>query len=133
MELLCKEEVFKIIGACMEVHKELGSGFLEAVYHEALMIELNKKNIPFETNVRLKVNYKNQVLQKVYYADIICYDKIIVELKAMDGLVPEHYAQVINYLKATGYQLGLLINFGTKSLQYKKTYLHSLIRENSPN
>jgi len=133
MELLYKEEVFKIIGACMEVHKELGSGFLEAVYHEALMIELNKKNIPFETNVRLKVNYKNQVLQKVYYADIICYDKIIVELKAMDGLVPEHYAQVINYLKATGYQLGLLINFGTKSLQYKKTYLHSLIRENSPN
>ena len=64
MELLYKEEVFKIIGACMEVHKELGSGFLEAVYHEALMIELNKKNIPFETNVRLKVNYKNQVLQK---------------------------------------------------------------------
>ncbi len=125
MELLYKEEVFKIIGACMEVHKELGSGFLEAVYHEALMIELNKKNIPFETNVRLKVNYKNQVLQKVYYADIICYDKIIVELKAMDGLVPEHYAQVINYLKATGYQLGLLINFGTKSLQYKRLiYTH---------
>lgn len=125
MELLYKEEVFKIVDACMEVHKELGSGFLEAVYHEALMIELNKKNIPFETNVRLKVNYKNQVLQKVYYADIICYDKIIVELKAMDGLVPEHYAQVINYLKATGYQLGLLVNFGTKSLQYKRLiYTH---------
>ena len=120
MELLYKQEVFKIIGACMEVHKELGSGFLEAVYHEALMIELNKLDIPFETNVRLKVNYKNQILQKVYYADIICYDKIIVELKAMDGLVPEHYAQVINYLKATGFKLGLLINFGTKSLQYKR-------------
>ena len=120
MELLYKQEVFKIIGACMEVHKELGSGFLEAVYHEALIIELNKQDIPFETNVRLKVNYKNQILQKVYYADIICYDKIIVELKAMDGLVPEHYAQVINYLKATGFKLGLLINFGTKSLQYKR-------------
>ena len=120
MELIFKQEVFKIVGACMEVHKELGSGFLEAVYHEALMIELNKQNIPFETNVRLQVSYKNKILQKVYYADIICYDKIIVELKAMDGLVPEHYAQVINYLKATDFQLGLLINFGTKSLQYKR-------------
>jgi len=125
MELIFKQEVFRIIGACMEVHKELGSGFLEAVYHEALMIELNKQKIPFKTNVKLQVNYKNQTLQKVYYADIVCYDKIIVELKAMDGLIPEHYAQVINYLKATGYQLGLLINFGTKSLQYKRLiYTH---------
>ncbi len=120
MELLFKQEVFKIIGACMEVHKELGSGFLEAVYHEALMIELNRQNIPFETNVKLQVKYKNQQLQKVYYADIICYDNIFIELKAMDGLVPEHYAQVINYLKATGYKLGVLVNFGTKSLQYKR-------------
>ena len=104
----------------MEVHKELGSGFLEAVYHEALMFELNKQKIPFKTNVKLQVNYKNQILQKVYFADIICYDKIIVELKAMDGLVSEHEAQVINYLKATGFQLGLLVNFGASSLQYKR-------------
>ena len=104
----------------MEVHKELGSGFLEAVYHEALIYELNKQKIPFETNAKLQIEYKNQLLHKVYYADIICFDKIIVELKAMDGLVPEHEAQVIYYLKATGYQLGLLVNFGTKSLQYKR-------------
>jgi len=104
----------------MEVHKELGSGFLEAVYREALMIELNKQNIPFETNVKLQVSYKDRLLKKVYFADIICFDKIIIELKAMDGLISEHEAQVINYLKATGFDLGLLINFGAKSLQYKR-------------
>lgn len=120
MELIYKEEAYKIVGACMEVHKELGSGFLEAVYHEALMYELNKQNIPFATNVKLQVQYKNIQLHKVYYADIICYDKIIVELKAIDGLISEHEAQVINYLKATGFKLGILVNFGTKSLQYKR-------------
>lgn len=120
VELIFKEEAYKITGACMEVHKELGSGFLEAVYHEALRLELKRQGIPFETNVKLKVSYKNQLLNKVYYADLICYNKIIIELKAMDGLVPEHEAQVINYLKATGYDLGILINFGTKSLQYKR-------------
>lgn len=120
MDLVYKEEAFNIIGACMEVHKELGSGFLEAVYHEALMHELNERKIPFQTNVKLQVSYKKLVLNKVYYADLICYDKIIIELKAMDGLTSEHESQVINYLKATGYQLGLLINFGTKSLQYKR-------------
>jgi GxxExxY protein len=120
MELIYKQEAYDIIGACMEVHSELGSGFLEAVYHEALMMELNKRKIPFETNVKLQVTYKGKTLHKVYYADIVCYDKIIVELKAMDGLIPEHEAQVINYLKATGYQLGLLVNFGAESLQYKR-------------
>lgn len=120
INLIYKEEAYKVIGACMEVHKELGSGFLEAVYHEALKLELIKQKIPFQTNVKLQVSYKDQLLSKVYFADIICYDKIIVELKAMDGVIPEHEAQVINYLKATGYDLGLLINFGTKSLQYKR-------------
>ena len=120
MELIYKQEAYDIIGACMEVHSELGSGFLEAVYHEALMMELNKRKIPFETNVKLQVTYKGKTLHKLYYADIVCYDKIIVELKAMDGLIPEHEAQVINYLKATGYQLGLLVNFGAESLQYKR-------------
>jgi len=120
MDLIYKEEAYDIIGACMEVHNELGSGFLEAVYHEALKHELKDKEIPFQSNVKLQVSYKNRVLTKVYYADLICYDKIIIELKAMDGLCSEHESQVINYLKATGYQLGLLINFGTKSLQYKR-------------
>ncbi len=104
----------------MDVHSELGSGFPEAVYQEALMLELEKREIPFEANVKLNISYKGHDLKKVYYADIVCYDKIIVELKAVSGLVNEHSAQVINYLKATGYQLGLLVNFGAKSLQSKR-------------
>lgn len=123
MKLLYKEEAFDIIGACMEVHKELGSGFLEAVYHEALLLELENRNIPFKSNVKLKVSFKGKELQKVYFADIVCYNKIILELKAINGLIPEHESQVINYLKATNYKLGLLINFGTKSLQYKRLIL----------
>lgn len=120
MSLIYKEESYEIIGACMEVHKELGSGFLEAVYHEALLIELKSRNIPFETNVKLQVDFKGKPLKKAYFADIICYDKIILELKAIDALIPEHESQVINYLKATGFDLGLLVNFGSKSLQYKR-------------
>ena len=123
MKLLYKEEAFDIIGACMEVHKELGSGFLEAVYHEALLLELENRNIPFKSNVKLKVSFKGKELQKVYFADIVCYNKIILELKAINGLIPEHESQVINYLKATNYKLGLLVNFGTKSLQYKRLIL----------
>lgn len=94
--------------------------FWEAVYHEALMLELNKRNIPFQNNIKLQVQYKGQLLNKIYYADIICYNKIILELKAINGLLPEHESQVINYLKATNFQLGLLINFGATSLQYKR-------------
>jgi GxxExxY protein len=124
MEIVFKQEVYNIVGACMEVHRELGYGFLEAIYHEALMVELNARNIPFETNVKLQVNYKSHPLSKAYFADIICYNKIIVELKASEGIAPEHVSQVINYLKATDYQLGLLVNFGTKSLQYKRV-IHS--------
>jgi GxxExxY protein len=120
MGIIYKQEVYNIVGACMEVHKELGCGFLEAIYHEALMVELNARKIPFVTNVKLQINYKNHMLSKVYFADIICYNKIIVELKASEGIAPEHVSQIINYLKATDYQLGLLVNFGTKSLQYKR-------------
>ncbi|MCK9167504.1 MAG: GxxExxY protein [Bacteroidales bacterium] len=120
MDLIYKQETYKIIGACMEVHKEMGYGFLEAVYHEALLLELKNQNIPFRSNAKLQISYKNNPLNKVYYADIICYDKIIIELKAMEALIPEHEAQVINYLKATGLELGLLVNFGAKSLQYKR-------------
>lgn len=104
----------------MEVHKELGNGFLEAIYHEALLHELNVKGIPFESNKKLNVHYKNILLNKSYFADIVCYDKIILELKAMDDLHSDHESQIINYLKATGYKLGVLINFGKKSLQYKR-------------
>jgi GxxExxY protein len=120
MDLIYKDEAFDIIGACMDVHSELGSGFLEAVYHEAFLIELKNRGIPYESNVKLRISYKGSTLKKLYYADVVCFDKIIVELKSASGLLSEHESQVINYLKATKYKLGLLINFGTKSLQYKR-------------
>ncbi|MEP6793630.1 MAG: GxxExxY protein [Saprospiraceae bacterium] len=115
-----QEEVYKIIGACMEVHKELGKGFLESVYHEALCIELQERNIPFESYKLLNVFYKGTQLKKKFSADIFAYNHIIVELKAVDGSLDDHQAQIINYLSATKLGLGLLINFGTPSLQYRR-------------
>ena len=120
MDLIYKDEAFDIIGACMDVHSELGNGFLEAVYHEAFLIELKNRGIPYESNVKLRISYKGSPLKKIYYADVVCFNKIIVELKSASGLLSEHESQVINYLKATKFKLGLLINFGTKSLQYKR-------------
>lgn len=122
-EILYKAESFKIIGACIEVHKELGSGFLEAVYQEALAVELTKQNIPFVREMELKINYKGIDLNKKYLADFICFNKILLELKALTKLTGEHESQVLNYLKATGFRLGLLINFGSKSLEYKRLVL----------
>ena len=106
------EECYKIIGAAMKVHRELGAGFLESVYQEALEIELHRKGIPFEREKELKIHYDGIELQQRYKADFVCYDNIIVELKAVSSLDKNHYAQVINYLKATNKKLGLLINFG---------------------
>ena len=137
MELIDKEEAYAIIGAAMEVHSELGMGFLEAVYHEALLDELSTRNIPFESEVPLSVIYKGKVLQKKYFADFVCYGEIVVELKAVKKLLPEHEAQLFNYLKATGYKLGLLINFGQASLVHKRivcsTYFDFSQIKNSPN
>ncbi|MBC8321338.1 MAG: GxxExxY protein [Bacteroidetes bacterium] len=124
MKLLFKEESYEIIGAAMEVHRELGSGFLESVYHEALAIELDNKEIPFDFEEKLEVNYKGQALSKYYIADFVCYGKIIIEIKAINELSGVHESQVINYLKATGYKLGLLINFGAESLEYKRIVRH---------
>jgi GxxExxY protein len=104
----------------MEVHKELGHGFLEAVYQEALQYELTQRGLPFAREVPLPIRYKETVLQCVYKADFICYESVIVELKALSQLSTIEYAQVINYLKATGMQWGLLINFGAPSLEYKR-------------
>ena len=120
VDLLYKEEVYKIVGAAMEVHKELGCGFLEAVYQEAFEKELLNQNIPYLREVEIAIYYKEEKLDKKYRADFICYNKILVELKALSGLISDHEAQILNYLKATGIELGLLINFGTKSLQYKR-------------
>lgn len=120
MELVYKEEVYDIVGAAMEVHRELGNGFLEAVYHEALAAEFVERGIPFEREKNIQIFYKGVLLKKYYQADFVCHDKIILELKALSSLNGDHSAQLLNYLKATGFKLGLLINFGQKSLVYKR-------------
>jgi GxxExxY protein len=121
--LIYKSESYKIIGACMEVHKTLGCGFLEAVYQEALSIEFEKRKIPYEQEKILRIYYKKHLLKKTYNADFVCYDKIIVETKAISQLHPDNMAQSLNYLKATGFKLALLVNFGAPSLQYKRIVL----------
>ena len=118
--LIYKNEAFQIIGAAMEVHKTLGLGFLESVYQEAMEIELTKRNIPFVPQKRIQIRYKDVLLNQYYVTDLFCYDKIIVELKAVSTILPEHEAQIINYVKATGIKLGLLLNFGEESLYYKR-------------
>lgn len=120
VELVYKAEVYKIIGVAMEVHNELGCGFLEAVYQEAFEIELTNQKIPYFREEEIDIFYKENKLNKKYRADFICFDKIIVELKALSQLTSEHEAQILNYLKSTNLKVGLLINFGAKSLQYKR-------------
>jgi GxxExxY protein len=120
MDLLFKDEVYRIIGAAMEVHKVLGCGFLEAVYQEALELEFQFQQIPYKREAKLKIYYKGHLLNKFYEADFICYDSVIVELKALSALTSDHESQLLNYLKATGMKVGLLINFGEKSLKYKR-------------
>ena len=110
--LVFKEESYRIVGACFEVYKEKGNGFLEAVYQECLAIELARLGIPFVEKPRLRLDYKGQELEQQYHPDFLCFGKIIVEIKAAKKLADEHRAQVINYLKATGKELGLLVNFG---------------------
>ena len=111
---------YAIIGAAMEVHKELGMGFLERVYQEALAIELNELSIPFQREVELPIQYKFSALPCTYRADFICYGEIIIELKSITRLTAIEDAQVINYLKATGYAKALLLNFCSQRLQYKR-------------
>ena len=113
MPMIYERECYAIRGAIFEVYSVLGSGFAEEVYQEALELEMGKRGIPFVPQQRLQIRYKEQVLNKFYVADMICYGKIILELKAVRALLPEHEAQLINYLKATSIELGLLVNFGT--------------------
>jgi GxxExxY protein len=118
--ILYKEESYKIVGACMEVHKKLGPGFLESVYSEALEIEFQNAGIPYEKEKKLPVLYENKPMKKYFRADYICYDSIIIELKSSKYLIEADYKQTLNNIKATNYKLGLLINFGTPSLTYKR-------------
>jgi GxxExxY protein len=111
-DLIYKEETYRIMGACFEVYKEKGCGFLEPVYHECLEIELGMQTLPFRTRVPIALTYKGRALTRTYVADLICFERILLELKAVSALVDEHRAQVLNYLHATGLRLGLLINFG---------------------
>ena len=122
-DLLFKDECYNIVGACMEVHRTLGCGFLEPVYQEALSFEFQRQGIPYEREKEYEINYKGLVLSKTYKVDFLCYGNIIVELKALGQLSKEHMAQVLNYLKASHLKLGLLVNFGTTSLNYERIVL----------
>ncbi len=114
------QKTYAIIGAAMEVHKELGNGFLEAVYQEALEKEFTYQEIPFKSQPLFRIEYKGKPLKKTYEPDFICFDEVIVEIKAMDKLSGVEHAQIINYLKASKIRIGLLINFGSQSLQHKR-------------
>jgi GxxExxY protein len=122
-ELLYRDESYQIIGRCMEVHNNLGKGFLEIVYKDALEYEFNKLAIPFEREKKYEVHYKDIILPHNFYADFVVYDKIILEIKCMNGIADEHIAQTINYLKVSGNKLGLIVNFGDLSIQYKRIVL----------
>ncbi len=111
-DILFKEESYRIIGCCFEVYKEKGNGFLESVYQECLAIEFAIQGIPFVEQPRLKIDYKGRELKQTYEPDFLCFEEIVVEIKAAKHLTDENRAQVINYLKSTGKTLGLLVNFG---------------------
>jgi len=119
--ILLKEESYRIVGACFEVYNEKGCGFVEPVYQECLEIELGLQSIAFQAQQQLQLSYKGRPLKQIYIPDFVCLGQIIVEIKAVSKLCDEHRAQVHNYLKATGFRLGLLINFGDHpKLEYER-------------
>ena len=121
MVLLYQEETYAVLGACFEVYKEKGYGFLEPVYQECMALELALRAIPFQAQPQLALTYKGQPLKQTYEPDFICFEKIIVELKAVSDLADKHRAQVHNYLKATGFRVGLLVNFSHHpQLEYER-------------
>ena len=119
-KIIYRTESYNLIGAAMEVHKQIGCGFTEPIYQEAFEEELRLRGIPYEREKTINVTYKGKVLSKSFRPDFVCYEKIIVELKAVSEFTDEHVAQVYNYLKASGFELGILLNFGTTSLVHKR-------------
>ena len=122
-ELMFKEEVYAIVGAAMEVHREEGCGFAEPVYQECMEMELADRSVPFEAQKEMNISYKGRRLKKTYLVDFVAFGKIIVELKALDKLTSREESQVINYLKASGLKVAVLINFGATSLDWKRIIL----------
>ena len=122
-DLIYKEESYKIIGKCMEVHNNLGAGFMEIVYKDALELEFQKAGIPYEREKMYDVNYKGKILPHKYYADFVVFDKIILEVKAVSGIAEEFVAQAINYLKVSENKLALIVNFGELRLNSKRIVL----------
>ncbi|MEP4077912.1 GxxExxY protein [Haloferula sp.] len=121
MELIYRQESYEIVGAFFEVYNELGPGFLEEVYQEALEAELSSRNVPFNAKPKLEIRYKGSLLTKKYEPDLVAHSKVIIELKSVRALAPEHRAQVHNYLKASSFKLGLLVNFSNpKELEYER-------------
>jgi GxxExxY protein len=114
------ERTYKIIGAAMEVHNEMGCGFLESVYQETLDLEFRSQGIPFKAQPFIEIFYKGKSIEKKYQPDFICFNEVIVEIKALGQLSGTEESQIINYLKATGINVGLLINFGSKKLEHKR-------------
>ena len=124
MDIIYKEESYKIIEACFEVYNEKGFGFHEAVYQECMELELSFQSIPFLPQKELSLEHKGHSLEQKYIPDILCFNKIVVELKAVSALTDEHRGQVLNYLRATGMKLGLLVNFGNpKKLEWERIVL----------
>ena len=120
-ELIFKDEVYAIAGAAMDVYYTLGTGFLEPVYHSAMIVELGRRKVPFESERELELFYKNVKLDKFYRADFVCYDQIIVELKVVPRITNIEVAQLMNYMKITRNRVGLLFNFGSRpTLEWKR-------------
>jgi GxxExxY protein len=119
-QLILAKESYSIINSCFEVHNNLGSGFLEVIYKDALEYEFKKRNIPFEREKQYCVHYKDTVLKHSFFADFVVFDAIILEVKAVSQMRDEFLAQTINYLKASNTKVGVLINFGEQSLKYKR-------------
>ena len=122
-DLLYKDEVFRLVGLCMEIHCELGKGHDEVIYKDALTIELERNGIPFARERKYEISYKGMLLPHCYYADFLIWDKILFEAKAIDKLIEGHTKQFLNYLAASKLQLGLLVNFGGDSLDWKRVVL----------